>query len=86
MDEVRELIMQQRSRCVAGILQHAEQSFYSKLTREEKTAFRQKVLDSVGTYHDLVLDVLKVQRKTNVINEEVIPLLRMIHMNTQRNR
>lgn len=82
-DEVRELIIQQRGRCVAGILQLSEQTFYEKLTPAERKVFRQKVLDSIGTYHDLVLDVLKVQRKSNVINEEVIPLLRQIHANTE---
>lgn len=79
-DEVRELIVQQRGRVVAGILQHAERSFYDRLSPAERTQFRQKVLDSVGVYHDLVLDVLKVQRKSStVINEEVLPLLRAIH-------
>lgn len=79
-DEVRELIIQQRGRVVAGILQHAERTFYDRLTPAERVAFRQKVLDSVGTYHDLVLDVVKVQRKgSTLINEEVLPLLRAIH-------
>lgn len=79
-DEVRELIVQQRARVVAGILQHAERSFYDRLSPMERAAFRQKVLDSVGTYHDLVLDVVKVQRKGSmVLNEEVLPLLKAIH-------
>lgn len=79
MDPVRELVGEQRKRLIASILQHAEREVYPSLTPEQRSAFRTKVLESVGVYHDLVLDVIKVSNRDTVMNEEAVTLLRQIH-------
>jgi hypothetical protein len=47
-----------RQRCIGGIMTHAEKQLYPKMTPAERVAFREKVLQSVGAYHDTVLDLL----------------------------
>jgi len=60
-ERIRKLITEQRKRAVAGIMGSAERStWWDKLTRDEQLAFREKVLTSLGVFHDLVLDVVKV--------------------------
>lgn len=83
-DEVRELIIEQRKRLVASLLSEAESTLKPKVSAQEWNAFRSKVLDSVGTYHDFILDVLKVSRRSSVLNEEAVRLIKQIHVGQQR--
>jgi hypothetical protein len=78
MDE-RRLIVEQRRRLVAAVLGEAETTMRPHVPAAEWSAFRQKVLDAVGVYHDLVLDVLKVSRDDVVRNERALELLEAIH-------
>lgn len=83
-DEVRDLIIEQRKRLVASLLSEAESSLKPHVSQPQWMAFRSKVLDSVGTYHDFILDVLKVSRKNGVLNEEAIRLIKSVHTGQQR--
>ncbi len=77
-ESLRRLITEQRKRAVAGIMGSAERSsWWTKLTREEQLAFRDKVLTSIGVFHDLVLDVVKVNNEgTDMVwNEHALELL-----------
>lgn len=83
---VRTLLVEQRKRMVGGIMAHAENSaWYAKLTREERLAFREKVLASTGAYHDVVLDCLKAAVGDGaVVNEDAIRLIQSLHDRTAR--
>ena len=57
-----------------GAMTHAERAIYPKLTATERTAFRDKVLQSVGAYHDTLLDLLtaSVDDGTLKVNEHAL--------------
>lgn len=79
-DVVRALAVEQRKRLVASLLQFAEsQPWYKQLPHEDRKALRDKVLDSVGSYHDFMLDVIKVRGETFEQSEEGLRLLHAIH-------
>lgn len=74
------LASEQRARLVSSILSHAEREVYPKLAAHERKAFREKVLASVGVYHDFVLDCLRASTDNgSVVNEEALALLHSIH-------
>lgn len=73
----RELVGAQRRRLVARILGEVERAFDVRDLPEE---LRTGVMDAVGTYHDLVLDLLGVRDDEGVIrNEDAVRLLGEIH-------
>ena len=83
-DIIRRLAIEQRKRLVAGILNSAEKSaWWSRLRPEEQRAFRDKVLDSVGVYHDFMLDVIKVS-DDDPINEHALTLLEQVRVSQRR--
>lgn len=84
-DFVRNLTIQQRKRLVAQLMEHFEKRVCPALpapVRERALAdYRDKVMSSVGAYHDVVLDCLKavmVDDTTVVLNEEALLMLREI--------
>lgn len=79
-DFARALAVEQRRRLVGSLMEFAERQLYPHLTRELQQAFRQKVMQSVGSYHDLMLDMLKASiNDGSVVNEEALSLLEEIH-------
>jgi len=70
-----------RQRCVGGIMRHAEEQLYPKLTKVEQTALREKVLSSIGAYHDCVLDLLRasVDDGTLKVNEAALEAIARMH-------
>lgn len=77
---VRNLCVEQRRRLVGGILTHAEKAeWWPLLTTEQRAAFRQKVLDSAGVYHDVMLDMLKAVPTDSLRNEQAYALLVDVH-------
>lgn len=78
-DILADLAGEQRSRLVGSILGHVERELWVKLTAAERKAIREKVLASVGVYHDFVLDCLRAANKGSVVNEEALRLLGQIH-------
>jgi hypothetical protein len=85
-DFATKLAGEQRGRLVASILTHAEREVYPKLTAAECKAFREKVLASVGVYHDFVLDCLHAAGDGAVVNEDAMRLLRSIQTSLVRDR
>ncbi len=75
-DTLRRLLDVQRRRLVASIMSHAERELYPDLTPDQQKAFRSKVLSAVGSYHDVMLDILGTRDETELINLEAIELLR----------
>jgi hypothetical protein len=81
-DELRRLAIEARKRAVAGILQHVETKL--TLTTTERQDLRDKVMTSIGAYHDLVLDMIKVQDGPYALNEETLRVLQLVHASQQR--
>ena len=52
-------------------------SVYPSLTLDQRKALREKVLSSVGTYHDTCLDILKasVNDGSEIVNELAVQAL-----------
>lgn len=84
-DIMRRLAGEQRRRFIAGILGAAEQSsWWGKLSVTEQRSYREKVLTSVGSYHDFMLDVIKVSNDDTVRNEHALTLLQQVHDSQRR--
>jgi len=83
-DLIKRLAIEQRKRLVASILGAAENSgWWAKMTRPEQLAFRDKVLTSTGTYHDFMLDVIKVGSEDSVVNTHALALLERVHQDVR---
>lgn len=84
--QVKRLAVEQRKRLIAGLLNAAEQSpWYKTLTEEQRRTYRAEVMTRVGTYHDFMLDVIKVASEDEAaINERALSLLEQLHTG-QRN-
>lgn len=79
-DFVRNLLIEQRKRAVGGIMSHAEKNMFPVLSPSQQKMFRDKVLSSIGSYHDTCLDILKASVDDGyVVNQEALDLLRKIH-------
>lgn len=84
-DMIRGLATEQRKRFIASMLNAAEQSpWWSRLNAGERSAFRDKVLASVGVYHDFMLDVLKVSNEGSMRNELAVSLIQQVHDSQRR--
>lgn len=84
-DIIRSLAVEQRKRLVASLMSYAEQSpWWGKLSSIEQREFRKKVLDSVGTYHDFILDIVKVTSEDSLVNEQAIGLIQQVHAGQAR--
>ena len=79
-DLVNRLIGEQRKRLIASIMGAAEATpWWAKLSVQEQKAYREKVLNSIGTFYDFCRDVVKVSNEDVVRNEIAIELLGQIH-------
>lgn len=84
-DMIIELASRQRKRLVASALNAAERSpWWGKLTPREQTEYRDKLLASIGVYHDFMLDVLRVSTETVSVNDHVLELLEQVHDQSTR--
>lgn len=84
-DVVIRVITEQRRRCLANILGSAENSpWWPRLSRDEQLAFRQRVIDALGVFYDLVRDVVKVSDEDTLRNDHVVELLEVIHNQVTR--
>jgi hypothetical protein len=83
---IRRMLLNQRKRVVGSIMNHAEGSFWDKLSPQERAAFRQVVLQSVGVYHDTCLDMVKssVDDGSTIVNEEAMRMIEDIHSKVSR--
>lgn len=71
---VKDFLKARRDRALGSIMGFAEREIYPKLSQQEKIAFRNLVLDSLNSYHDSVLDLVKSDTGT-VRNEELVQML-----------
>ena len=79
------MVTEQRKRCLASILGAAETSpWWSRLTREEQLAYRQRVIDALGVFYDLVRDVLKVTDEDVLRNDHVVDMIERVYTQVHR--
>lgn len=79
-DIIMRLFVEQRRRLVASIMGAAEQGpWWKSLPQAEQVAFRDKVLDSIGIFYDLVRDVIKVGHDDSIRNDHAIALIEQVH-------
>lgn len=71
---VKDFLKARRDRALGSILGFAEREIYPKMSPQEKAAFRNVVLDSLNSYHDSVLDLVKSDNGT-LRNEELVSML-----------
>lgn len=84
-DIVRRLAVEQRKRLVASLLGSMETSaWWSKLNVAEQRAIRDKVLTSIGNYHDFMLDIIKVGTEDTGRNEYAVQLIESVHAGQRR--
>lgn len=84
-DIVRRLAVEQRKRLIAGIMGNMENSpWWGRLQSPEQRAIREKVLTSIGNYHDFMLDVIKVGSEDTIRNEYAVELLEAVHHGQRR--
>lgn len=79
-ETVRALAIEQRKRLVGGVMSYAEKSaWWSRLSKEQQEDLRDKILDSIGRYHDFMLDVIKVGHDDSMRNDHAISLIEQVH-------
>lgn len=84
-DMAMRLLVEQRKRLVASVLNAAEGSgWWHKLSREQQVAFRDKVLSSVGVYYDFCRDIIKVGQEDAVVNGHALELIESLHEGQRR--
>lgn len=84
-DRVKRLAGEQRKRLVAGLLNAVEATqWHKKLTPAERDAYRKEVFERVGTYHDFMLDVIKVADEEGMVNGHALELVQQVHLSQQR--
>lgn len=84
MEFVQNLAKEQRKRLVGSLMTFAEQEMYPYLPDDVKKRYREKVLQTTGQYHDMVLDCLKASiSDSTVVNEQALEMLRQIHQAVQ---
>ena len=79
---VKNFLKARRDRALGSILGYSEREIFPKLTPAERTSFRNLVLDSLNSYHDSVLDLVKSDQGS-VRNEELIALLERLDAHLQ---
>jgi hypothetical protein len=72
--EIKNFLKARRDRCLGSILGYTEREIFPRLTSQERLAYRNLVLDSLNSYHDSVLDLVKSDQGT-IRNEELVAML-----------
>lgn len=82
---VRNVLNRQRKRVVASILEHIERTLKDRLSEQEWSTLRSKVLGSVAQYHDACLDLVDSSVETGMmLNEEAVRVLADFNEAAQR--
>lgn len=77
---VRNLLIEQRKRLVSSLMEYSERNVYPRLNDAERKALRDKVLASVGVYHDTCLDILKASvNDGSIVNEVALDAIAELH-------
>lgn len=69
---VKNLLTESRKRMVGSLMSYLEQNTYPHIEKKAQDELRQKVLNSVGAYHDACLDILKASVNDGVIHNELL--------------
>lgn len=80
---VKNYLKARRDRALGSILGYAEREIFPKLTQAERLALRNIVLDSLNSYHDSVLDLVKSEEGI-VRNDELFRLLQRVDEHLSR--
>ena len=72
----QEYIKRRKDRAVASILGYSEREIYRFLSNDQKSEFRQTVLDSLGSFYDAILDFVRAD--DGIRNDAVFELLERI--------
>ncbi len=79
------LLVEQRKRCLATILNAAEaSSWWTRLSDAQQTQFRDQVRAAIGVFYDFTRDVAKVTEDDVTRNEPALELIRSVHTQQQR--
>lgn len=82
---VRNLLMEQRKRVVGSIMGYVEREIGPALNEKQRRDLREKVLGSVGVYHDTCLDILKASVDDGIVpNAELLEILGDIHTDVKK--
>jgi hypothetical protein len=84
-DELRRLAIETRKRAVGSIMTYIETTdWYPRLPVGQQKDLRDKILAGIGTYHDLVLDIIKVGHNDTMVNEETLRIIQLVHEGQRR--
>lgn len=80
---VKQLTIERRKRVIATILGHVEREWLYKglISKSQYETFRSVTLGSIGDWHDLMLDILKISDQDMMRNERAVELLERVHAN-----
>lgn len=83
--EAKNFLKARRDRALGSVLGYAERELFPLLTVEQRKDFRSVVIDSLNSYHDSVLDLVKADNGS-IRNERVIELLERVdsHLSSAR--
>ena len=75
---VRRLLTERRVRLVGSLLGEAERTLFPHVPVQAQREFRQKVLEFVGSYHDVALDCMKASVDDGTRNDpaEILAAIR----------
>lgn len=74
------LLSEQRKRCLATILNHAEASpWWTRLSDVQQIAYRDQVRAALAIFYDLTRDILKITEDDSVRNDLALELIRSVH-------
>lgn len=78
-DQIRALLSEQQRRLVATVMSTVEPAIRPRVSQGEWASIRRRLMDAIGSYHDLVLDAMRV-RDTGVLrNDAVAEVLAALH-------
>ncbi len=77
---VLRLLSEQRKRCLATILNGAENApWWTRLSDTQQAAYREQVRSALAIFYDLTRDILKITEDDSVRNEVALELIRSVH-------
>jgi len=82
---VRNLLHERRQRLVGTIMRAAEQDLFPHVPETVRRAYRDTVLEAVGSYHDVVLDCMRASvNDGTVLNQDVERVLQGLRTDLRR--
>ncbi len=76
---VKRLLSERRQRLVGTIMREAEATLFPSVPDSVRKAYRQKVLEAVGSYHDVVLDCMRASVDDGSVRQDPDVILAAIN-------